>query len=134
MKRQLSEPGLPSLRFKKVWKLHEVLNVRVTTGHGPAQAQEVPAEKGCSSRFHSQKFICKIKYKYWNFRVLAGCFMIKCEQIMVLGIYKKSLGKICSITKSLRSQTKVWRLVTLCRTTTEPKTLKKTWIQYSIHS
>ena len=35
--------GLQTLRFKKVWKLREVLNVIVTAGHRPAQAQEEPA-------------------------------------------------------------------------------------------
>ena len=43
--------GLPALCLKKVWKLREVLNVLVTTGHKPAQAQEVPAEKERSSHF-----------------------------------------------------------------------------------
>ena len=37
-------PGLPTLCFKRVWKLREVLNVRVTTGHRPAHAQEKPTE------------------------------------------------------------------------------------------
>ena len=37
--------GLPTLCLNKVWKLREVLNVRVTTGHRPVQAQEVPAGK-----------------------------------------------------------------------------------------
>ena len=39
----LLQAGLPILCFKKVWKLREVLNVRVTAGHRPAQAQEEPA-------------------------------------------------------------------------------------------
>ena len=34
--------GLPTLRFKKVWKLREVLNVPVTAGYKPAQAQKEP--------------------------------------------------------------------------------------------
>ena len=57
------QSGLPTLRLKKVWKLSEVLNTRVTTGHRPAQTQEVPAEKERSSRFclGLQKFICKIE-------------------------------------------------------------------------
>ena len=55
--------GLPTLCLNKVWKLRVVLNVRVTTGHGTAQAQQVPAENGRSSRFclGSQKFIYKIE-------------------------------------------------------------------------
>ena len=40
------DPGLPTLCLKKVWKLHEVLKVCVTTGHRPAQAQEEPAGWG----------------------------------------------------------------------------------------
>ena len=47
--------------FKKIWKLCEVLNVRVTTGHRPAQAQEEPAGWEGFSRFclGSQKFFAK---------------------------------------------------------------------------
>ena len=54
-------PGLPTLCFKRVWKLREVLNVRVTTGHRPAHAQEKPTEWGLFSRFclGSQTFFAK---------------------------------------------------------------------------
>ena len=54
---QLHE-GLPTLCFKKVWKLRGVLNIRVTAGHRSAQAQEEPAGWGRFSRFclESQKF------------------------------------------------------------------------------
>ena len=73
--------GLPTSCLKNVCKLCGMLNVRVNTGHRTTQAQEVSAEKGRSSRFCSQKFICKIKWKYWNSRVLAGCFVMKCEKV-----------------------------------------------------
>ena len=33
---------MPTLCFKKVWKLRQVFNVRVTAGHMPAKAQEEP--------------------------------------------------------------------------------------------
>ena len=39
--------------------------------------------------------------------------MIECEEVVVLGIYKKIRGKICSMTNSLRFQTKVGKLATL---------------------
>ena len=38
--------GLPTLCLKKVRKLREGLNVPVTAGHRPAQAQEKPAGGG----------------------------------------------------------------------------------------
>ena len=40
--RPLHHSGLPILCLKKVWKLREVLNVRVTAGPRPAQEQEEP--------------------------------------------------------------------------------------------
>ena len=68
---------LPTLCFEKVKKLREVLNVRVTAGHRPAQAQEEPAEWGRFLSFclRSQK-VCKMKSKFLSFRVLAGGFVI----------------------------------------------------------
>ena len=42
----LAKTGLPTLCFKKVWKVCEVRNVLVTAGHRPAQAQEEPAGWG----------------------------------------------------------------------------------------
>ena len=36
-----------------------------------------------------------------------------CKKVSVLSRYKKSSRKVCSITKSLKSQTKVWKLATL---------------------
>ena len=57
--RELAE--LPTLCLKKVWKLGEVLGIRVTAGHWPAQAQEEPDGWGRFSRFclESQKFFAK---------------------------------------------------------------------------
>ena len=77
-----SSAGLPTLCFKKVWKLCEVLNVRVTAGHRPARAQEEPARWGCFSRFckKSQKYFCKIELKFLNFRVLARGFVMGCAK------------------------------------------------------
>ena len=53
--------------------------------------------------------------KFLNSRMLAGGFVMGCakKNVLVLSIYKKSSRKVCSITKSLRSQTKVWKLATL---------------------
>ena len=55
-----------------------MLNIRVTAGHRPAQAQEEPAEWGCFPSFclGSQKVFCKIKSKFLSFRVLAGGFVM----------------------------------------------------------
>ena len=56
---------------------------------------------------------CKIESKLLNSRVLAGGSVMGCaKKVLVLSIYKKS-SKVCSITKCLRSQTKVWKLATL---------------------
>ena len=49
--KEITSSGLPTLYFKNVWKLREVLNVRVTAGHRPAQAQKEPAGWGRFSRF-----------------------------------------------------------------------------------
>ena len=95
--------GLPTLCLKKVWKLREVLNVLVTTSMGLLRHRRCQRRKGALSNF-------------WNYsRVLAGCFVVECEKVIVFGIYykKKSRGKVCSIKNSLRSQTKVWKLATL---------------------
>ena len=60
------------------------------------------------------KFFCKIESKFFNSRVLAGGFVMGCaKEVLVLSIYKKVVEKVCSITKSLRSQTKVWKLAAL---------------------
>ena len=61
----LVEAGLPRLCFKKVWKLYEVLNIRVTAGHRPAQAQE-PAGWGHFSLFclKSQNFFAKYRKNF----------------------------------------------------------------------
>ena len=83
--------------FKKVWKLCEVLYVRVTAGHGPAQAQEEPAEWGALSQFlfGVTKSFCKIKFKFLSFRVLAGGFVMGCQKSLgfkhfVIGCAKRS--------------------------------------------
>ena len=44
----LTSPAAPVIRvanvaFQKILELREVLNIRVTVGHRPAQAQEEPA-------------------------------------------------------------------------------------------
>ena len=56
-----------------------MLNVPVTTGHRPTQAQEEPAYLvGALSQFLpgvTENF-CKIKSKFLSFRVLAGGFVI----------------------------------------------------------
>ena len=70
--------GLPKLCLKKVSKLPEVLNIRVTAGHRSAKTQEKPVRWGHFSRscLKSQKFFCKIESKFINFRVLAGGFVM----------------------------------------------------------
>ena len=62
--------------LKKVLKLREVFNLRVTTGALPifVWAAEIYLQN---------------RVKYWNSRVLAGCFVIKCEKVIVLGVLKK---------------------------------------------
>ena len=102
--------------FKKGWKLREVLIVRVSTNHRFAQAQEELAGWGALFSFLSEvtKIFCKIESRFLNSRVLAGGFVMGCAKkvLVFLGIYKKCSRKVCSITKSLRSQTKVWKLAT----------------------
>ena len=58
VRKSFSSLDCQHLCLKKVWKFREVLNVHVTTGHRPAQAQEEPAAWGRLSRFcqRSQKF------------------------------------------------------------------------------
>ena len=99
--------------LKKVWKLHEVLNVRVTAGHGPAQAQEMRAGRDALPFFLSgqQNLFCNIKQEYKTYRVLAGCFVMRCEKVMILDTYKKIPGKVSL--QYNKSQTKVWELSTL---------------------
>ena len=99
----------------KVWRLCEALNVRVASGHRPAQAQEMTTGMEAIFPFLSgpTENFCETEKKYCNFRVLAGCFGIECEKVVVLGIRKRSCEKVCTITESLRSQTKVWKLATL---------------------
>ena len=52
--------------FIEVWKLREVVNVCVTTGHRPAQAQEEPTGW--------------IDSNFLNSRVLASGFVIGCTK------------------------------------------------------
>ena len=73
-------PGLPTFCFKKVWKLRNVLNVRVAANHRPAQAQELPAEWGAFPIFGVTEIFCKIKSKFFNSRVLAGGFVMGCAK------------------------------------------------------
>ena len=57
---------------------------------------------------------CKIELKFLTSKVLTGSFAIGCaKKFLVSSIYKKSSRKVCSKTKSLRSQTKVGKLATL---------------------
>ena len=58
---------------------------------------------------------CKMESKFLNSRMLAGGFVIGCaKKSWVLStIYEKGGRKVCRITTSLRSQTKVWKLATL---------------------
>ena len=68
--------------LKQVWKLCEVVNVRVTVGHRAAQAQEGPAGWGRFSRFcrRLQEFFCKMESKFLNSRVLAVGFVLGCAK------------------------------------------------------
>ena len=69
----------------------EVLNVRITAGHGPAQAQEEPAGWGAFPVF-VWKSICKIESKFLNSRVLAGGFVMGCVKKSWF-VYKKVVEK-----------------------------------------
>ena len=68
--------------LKKVWKLREVLNVRVTTGHRLAQAQEEPAGWRRLPRFCLEftKIFYNIESKFLNSKVLAGGFVMRCAK------------------------------------------------------
>ena len=71
------------------------------------------AGTGHSSRFGlgSQNFFAKQKKKYWNSRVFAGYFVMECEKIVVLGIYKKVMKKsaVSQIVKDLRLKSGSWQ-------------------------
>ena len=98
-------PGLPTLCFKKVWKLREVLNVRVAAGHRPAQAQEPAGWWRFSVLSEITEFFCKMESKFLNSKVLAGGFVMGCAKRFWFSVNIKSSRTVCSITKSLRSQT-----------------------------
>ena len=55
---------------------------------------------------------------------------MECEKVVVIGIYKKNSGKVCSITNSLRSQTKVWKLTTLSIYSTPIITSQRVLVYY----
>ena len=55
---------------------------------------------------------CKPRFKFLSFRVLAGGFVMGYAKSW-FSANKKSSRTVCSITKSLRSQTKVWKLAAL---------------------
>ena len=59
-----------------------MLNVRVTTGHRPAQAQEESAgwERLSSFYLKSQKLFDEIELKFLNFRVLDGGFVLDVQK------------------------------------------------------
>ena len=68
-----------------------MLNVRVTVGHRPAQAQEEPAgrdrgrrERGGERLFPFlsgvTEFFCKLDSIFFNCRVLAGGVVIRCTK------------------------------------------------------
>ena len=65
-----------------------MLNVHITAGHRPAQAQEKPAVWGALSQFLSgvTESFGEIKSKFLSFRVLAGGF------VMGRDIMQKSIG------------------------------------------
>ena len=68
--------GVPTLCFKKVWKLRQVLNVSVTAGTGGARWV------GALSPFLSKvtKKFRKTESKFLNSRVLAGGFVMGCAK------------------------------------------------------
>ena len=78
----MMKAGLPTLCFKKVWKLREVLNIRVTADYRLAQAQEKPAGWVRFSRFclNVTKNFLQKESKFLNSRVLAGGFVVECAK------------------------------------------------------
>ena len=70
--------GFSTFCFKNVWKLREVLNVRVTAGTGGASW----VRGAFSVLFKVTEVFCKIESKFLNSRVLAGG--------LVMGREKKS--------------------------------------------
>ena len=73
---------MPTLFFKKVWKVCEVFNALVTASHRPAQAQE---ELGGGRCFFP--FLCgvteifgEIESTFLNSRVFAGGFVMECAK------------------------------------------------------
>ena len=107
-----------TLAVQPYYVQYQVLNVCVTISYGPAQAQEEPAGWKRFSLFclGRRKFL-QNRVKILEFQGACWWFCDgMCKNVLVLGIYEKSSRKVCSITKSLRSQTKVWKLATLCST------------------
>ena len=108
--------GLPTLCFRKVWKFGKVLDIRrylrpqVCPGTGGA------SWVGALFLFLSEvtEIFLQNRVKTLEFEGACWWFCDGCaKKLLVLSLYKKSSRKVCSITKSLRSQTKVWKLVTL---------------------
>ena len=58
------------------------------------------------------EIFCKLKSKFLNSRVIAGGFVMGCAKKSWFQVYYKKVVEksACSITKSLKSQTKVWKL------------------------
>ena len=59
------------------------------------------------------EIFCKLESKFLNSKVLAGGFVMGCAKRFWFSVNIKSSRKVCNITKSLRSQTKVWKLAAL---------------------
>ena len=108
---------MPDTRVANI-VFQKVLNVHATTGYRPAQAQEGPAGWRGGDTFlvfclGVTKPFYKRESKFLNSRVLAGGFVMECaKKVLVLSIYKKVVEKL-QYNKSLRSQTKVWKLAAL---------------------
>ena len=88
--------GLPKLCLKKVSKLPEVLNIRITAGHRSAKTQEKTVRWGHFSRscLKSQKFCLQNRVKIHKFKGACWWFCDGiCKKELVLGIHKKVAKK-----------------------------------------
>ena len=82
---------MSTLCFKKVCKLCEMLNVSVSAGHSPTEAQEELAGWRHFSCFCLRS---QILLKVLNSRMFAGGFVMGCaKNVLVLSIYKKVVEK-----------------------------------------
>ena len=74
--------GLPTLCFKKVWKLREVLSAQVNEATSPSRHRKSQLGGGAFPIFvwGYWNLFCKIELKFLNSTVVAGGFEMGCAK------------------------------------------------------